>query len=82
MCISCRKTTPSIPNLTQDNQYPSFVPETVEAQKIHGLEDVPGKKAYDAPINDDEPVTEDPKVNPSLSFYYEFGGRGVENMRQ
>ena len=55
------------------------MPETTEAQKIHGYEDVLGKIAFEAPINDDPPINEGPKVDPSLSPYYEWG---VENMRQ
>ena len=42
LCVSAvERTTPAIPNLIQDSQFPSFVPQTAKAQKIHGHEDVP-----------------------------------------
>ena len=43
----------AIPNPTQDSEFPSFMPEIVEAEKIHGHEVVLGKPASEAPINDD-----------------------------
>ena len=64
------RTTPPITNPTQDSQFPSFVPEMAEAQKIHGLEDVPGKTTYETLINDNPPITEDPRDDPYLSLYY------------
>ena len=47
------------------------MPKTVEAQKIHGLEDILGKIAYEAQINEDPPINEDPRGDPYLSIYYE-----------
>ena len=40
------------------------MPETTEAQKIHGADDVPRKITYEAPIKHDPPINEDPRVNP------------------
>ena len=66
LCVSIvERTILTIPNPNQDSQFPSFVLETAEAQKIYGHELVPGKPASEAPINDD------PRVDPSLSPYYE-----------
>ena len=66
LCVSVvEKTTPVIPNPTQDSQFLSFVPKMTETEKIHGHEVVPGKPASEAPINDDL------RVEPSLSHYYE-----------
>ena len=43
LCVSVvERTIPTIPNPTQDSKIPSFVPETIEAEKIHGHEVVPG----------------------------------------
>ena len=42
LCISVvKRTILAILNLTQDNEIPSFVPETAKAEKIHGHEVVP-----------------------------------------
>ena len=68
LCVSViERTTPDIPNLTQDSQFPSFVPETTQEQKIHGLKDVSRKTDYEASINDDPLVNEDPRVDLYLS---------------
>ena len=66
LCVSVvERTIPTVLYPTQDNQIPSFVPEMAEVGKIHGHEVVPRQPACEAPINDD------PKVEPSLSPYYE-----------
>ena len=47
---------PPIPNLTQDSHVPSFVPKTVEGEKIHGIEVVPSQAPCEAPVNDNPEV--------------------------
>ena len=39
LCLSViERTSPTVPNPTQDREIPSFVLEIVEAEKIHGYE--------------------------------------------
>ena len=65
LCISVvERTIPVVPNPTQDSQIHSFVPETTEAEKIHGHEVNPRQPTCEAPINDD------PRVEPSFFPYY------------
>ena len=62
------KTILAIPNPTQDIKIPSFVPETAEAEKVHGHEVVPRQSASKAPINND------PKVEPPFPLIMSWGG--------
>ena len=55
---------PLIPNPKQDSYVPSFVAETVEGEKIHGIEVVPSQPPCGAPVNDN------PKVKPPYSPSY------------
>ena len=63
LCISVVERIISVvPNPTQDSKIPSFMPKTVEAEKIPGHEVVQRQPASEAPINDD------PELNSLFSF--------------
>ena len=71
LCVSTvERTIPFVPNHMQDSHVPSFVRETVEDEKIHGVEVVPSQPPYETQVN------YNPKVEPMYTPYYEWGEVG------